>query len=131
MQNQHPIIRALVRVLGVRNHRPHTRQPNNFHQRDYPPAFIMPKPNDKLSDGWYADRDYRREVTPPEKIQKIEAVNDSKYPVPGWGTQWTLTADKDQQFLRDSSVGLTSGRKSENYDYPHYCDIGDRKRPEA
>ena len=104
MQNQHPIMRAIVRVLGVRNHRPHTRQPNAFSPRDYPPAFIPPKPNDKMSDGWYADRDYRREVEPPQKLEKIEFTNnDSKYPVPGWGTEWTLTDDEGQKYLRDAS----------------------------
>ena len=48
----------------------------------YPPAFIPPLPNDKTSDGWYCNRDLRREVEPSKSIAQIpEAINDSKYPV--------------------------------------------------
>ena len=53
MQNQHPIIRAIVRLCGVRNHRPVNRQRNAISNRDYPPAMMPLKPNDKLHDGWY------------------------------------------------------------------------------
>ena len=87
MNNQHPILRWFVRICGVRNHRPHTRQPVVQSLRDYPPAFIPPLPNDKTSDSWYCKRDNRRDVEPNKSITQIpDAINDTKYPVPGWGT---------------------------------------------
>merc|ERR1739848_356727 len=99
MNNQHPMLRWFVRICGVRNHRPHTRQPVVQATRDYPPAFIPPLPNDKLSDSWYCNRDDRRAVEPNKKLAEIpDAINDSKYPVPGWGTQWTLS--EDEQYAR-------------------------------
>lgn len=107
MNNQHPILRWFVRICGVRNHRPHTRQPIIQSMRDYPPAFLPPNPNDVTSDGWYCQRDLRREVEPNKSITQIpEALNDSSYPVPGWGSQWTLSTD---QPVARSPVGFCEG----------------------
>merc|ERR1712187_703624 len=107
MNNQHPMLRWFVRICGVRNHRPHTRQPVVQSLRDYPPAFIPPLPNDKTSDGRYCKRDNRRDVEPNKSITQIpDAINDTKYPVPGWGTQWTLS--KDEPYAR-SPVGFAEG----------------------
>merc|ERR1712173_566639 len=86
--------------------------------RDYPPAFIPPLPNDKTSDGWYCKRDNRRDVEPNKSITQIpDAINDTKYPVPGWGTQWTLS--KDEPYAR-SPVGFAEGEANSGAVYDGY-----------
>merc|ERR1711981_321020 len=105
MQNQHPILRAVARLCGVRNHRPWTRQPAVQATRDYPPAFIPPLPNDRYEDNWYCQRDNRRDVLPPVKLDDIPGcINDTKYPVPGWATKWTPSTDEFK--ARDACMGV-------------------------
>ena len=71
----------------------------------------------------HTDRDNRREVGPPVKIANQAIINDSKYPVPGWGSQWTLTKDEGQAYLRDASMI--------GNDHVHHCKVGDLKPEEA
>merc|ERR1712226_890592 len=103
MQNSHPFMKSVARLMGIRNHKPWLRQKTFQFGRDYPPAMMPAKPNDELSGvkAAYTLRDTRREVMPPRDVNNIKGVNDTKYPFPGYTPTWTLS--KDEAFMRDVS----------------------------
>merc|ERR1712038_828780 len=101
-------MRWFVRLCGVRNHRPYLRQTSVQSIRDYPPAMLAPAPHDKEESIQYHVRDSRRAVEPPKDVNDVpECINDSKYPVPGWRTTWTLNMEDPN--ARPQTSGIATG----------------------
>ena len=66
--------------------------------------MLAPAPNSKEETIAYHVRDLRRSVEPPKDVNDLpEAINDSKWPVPGFGAKWTL--NEEDPLCREATIG--------------------------